>query len=211
MLMAYIHKCGLFLRRSFNGIKPICYSPTTTPEWILLRNVSLVLITMEGISWVSIKIGKPLNKFVREGWNVRVCVLRDKSIPCPEVVKVEMEDDVIEIIEVLSFQARAYKKGDVVKGKEPMPMSGNKVWVIKDQVGGKEESNSVASTSGEKTDIRIPEEAKRVYETPSSVEIVKESSANDAGTWTSKTKKRRKNRKKNLDKALQSDSASQPI
>ncbi|CAN1338066.1 hypothetical protein LINPERPRIM_LOCUS41392 [Linum perenne] len=105
----HIHNSGLVLRRWYTGIKPLNFAPEATPEWILLKKVPLVLITVEGISWISSKIGKPLNKYVREGVNVRVRVMRDQLQQCPEVIKVEVEDDEVEIIEVLSFQAREYR------------------------------------------------------------------------------------------------------
>ncbi|CAN1318075.1 hypothetical protein LINPERPRIM_LOCUS30657 [Linum perenne] len=31
-------------------------------------------------------IGKPVRKFVRDGLDVKVCIIRDKAIPCPESV-----------------------------------------------------------------------------------------------------------------------------
>ncbi|CAN1340785.1 hypothetical protein LINPERPRIM_LOCUS38971 [Linum perenne] len=181
-----------------------------TPEWVLLKKVPPVLITVEGISWVSSKIGKPLNKYVREGVNVRVCVLRDQMKPCPEAVKVEVEENEVETIEVQSFQAREYKQNDSLKGKEAMPVNVEKVWVVKEH-----KQVSEASVSGEKAmpdapgDSEIVAVASAKVSTPSS-ENVAVASASSAGSGTSKTKKRRKNRKKNLDKALQAVSASQP-
>ncbi|CAN1272194.1 hypothetical protein LINPERPRIM_LOCUS14453 [Linum perenne] len=197
----HIHNSGLVLRRWYNGIKPLCFSPAATPEWILLKNVLPVLIIVDGISWVSSKIGKPLNMFVRDGLNVKVCVLRNKAIPCPEIIKVEVEDDIVEDIEILSFQAREYKKEVIGK----VASNGTKAWVAKDKIVSNEKNDCEASASGV-----IPEAAKQVCETPSDVEVVTGSNANGAGTGTSKMKKRRKNRKKNLDKALQSVSAAQP-
>ncbi|CAN1248498.1 hypothetical protein LINPERPRIM_LOCUS6763 [Linum perenne] len=85
--------------------------------------------------------------------NVRVCLLHDKSIPCPEVVKVELDDGVIETIDVMRFQAREYKKDDVVKGKEVMPAGLEKVWVVKDSVGGMDQGHYAASSSGVKAII----------------------------------------------------------
>ncbi|CAN1272196.1 hypothetical protein LINPERPRIM_LOCUS14453 [Linum perenne] len=139
--------------------------------------------------------------FVRDGLNVKVCVLRNKAIPCPEIIKVEVEDDIVEDIEILSFQAREYKKEVIGK----VASNGTKAWVAKDKIVSNEKNDCEASASGV-----IPEAAKQVCETPSDVEVVTGSNANGAGTGTSKMKKRRKNRKKNLDKALQSVSAAQP-
>ncbi|CAN1317569.1 hypothetical protein LINPERPRIM_LOCUS30480 [Linum perenne] len=171
----------------------------------MFKNVPPELITVDGISWVSSKVGKPLNKYVRDGVSIRVCLLRDKSIQCPEMVRVELDDGIIESVEVQRFQAREYKKPEVIK--EPA----EKVWVVK----GK--GHEVATTSGASgavvmQDIPDPIVVAGVVtqcDTPDPVETVKVASA--AGTGTSKTKKRRKNRKKNLDKVLQAASISQPI
>ncbi|CAN1294499.1 hypothetical protein LINPERPRIM_LOCUS22490 [Linum perenne] len=38
----------------------------------MLKNVPPVILTVEGISWISSKIGKPINKFFRDGMNVLV-------------------------------------------------------------------------------------------------------------------------------------------
>ncbi|CAN1314386.1 hypothetical protein LINPERPRIM_LOCUS29315, partial [Linum perenne] len=168
---------------------------------ILLKKVPPVLITVDGISWVSSKIGKPLNKFVRDGLNVKVCVMRNKTVPCPESIKVEVEDDIVEDIEVVNIQAREYKK-EVVDKVVP---NVTKAWVAKDKIVSTGKNDCEASTSGV-----TPETAKQVCETPSSTEVVLGSNTNGAGTGSSKTKKRRKNRKKSLDKALQSVSVAQP-
>ncbi|CAN1319675.1 hypothetical protein LINPERPRIM_LOCUS31350 [Linum perenne] len=66
----------------------------------MFKNVPPELITVDGISWVSSKVGKPLNKYVRDGVSIRVCLLKDKAIPCPEVVKVELDDGIIKTIKV---------------------------------------------------------------------------------------------------------------
>ncbi|CAN1337802.1 hypothetical protein LINPERPRIM_LOCUS37761 [Linum perenne] len=122
----------------------------------MFKNVPPVLVTIEGISWVSSKIGKPLNKFVRNGLNVRVCLVRDGTKPCPEVVKVEVEDGVSETIDVMRFQAREYTKVEDGVSKESVLVNVEKVWVVKDP--GKKVVQDVAGayTSGEKD---IPEGA----------------------------------------------------
>ncbi|CAN1310358.1 hypothetical protein LINPERPRIM_LOCUS28037 [Linum perenne] len=42
------------------------------------------MIDLEGIRWLSSRIGKPMKKFMREGIDVKVCLLRNKTIPCPK-------------------------------------------------------------------------------------------------------------------------------
>ncbi|CAN1261724.1 hypothetical protein LINPERPRIM_LOCUS10964 [Linum perenne] len=39
---------------------------------------------MDGISWIASHVGKPLNHFVRDGLDIKVCLLRDRAIPCLE-------------------------------------------------------------------------------------------------------------------------------
>ncbi|CAN1273452.1 hypothetical protein LINPERPRIM_LOCUS15044 [Linum perenne] len=56
---------------------------------------------VDGISWISNKIGKPLTKFVRDGANIKVCVLRDRAIPCPVVVKIDFSETERFFIEVI--------------------------------------------------------------------------------------------------------------
>ncbi|CAN1341924.1 hypothetical protein LINPERPRIM_LOCUS39322 [Linum perenne] len=149
----------------------------------MFKNVPPELITVDGISWVSSKVGKPLNKYVRDGVSIRVCLLRDKAIPCPEVVKVELDDGIIETIEVQRFQAREYKKSEVFKGKEAMPAE--KVWVVKRSIEDKGHEN--ATTSGtaavqDTTDTTVAGTGV-VYvpcETPDPIDVVKTASV--AGT-----------------------------
>ncbi|CAN1302100.1 hypothetical protein LINPERPRIM_LOCUS25281 [Linum perenne] len=119
----HIHNSGLILRRWSKGISPVCFSPKETPEWIMYKKVPPVMLTNEGISWLSSKIGKPLNKFVREGTYVRVCLLRDMAVPCPASINIELEEggDVI-FIDIVSFQARDYKKD-----------TSKQIWIAKEQ------------------------------------------------------------------------------
>ncbi|CAN1302102.1 hypothetical protein LINPERPRIM_LOCUS25281 [Linum perenne] len=89
----------------------------------MYKKVPPVMLTNEGISWLSSKIGKPLNKFVREGTYVRVCLLRDMAVPCPASINIELEEggDVI-FIDIVSFQARDYKKD-----------TSKQIWIAKEQ------------------------------------------------------------------------------
>ncbi|CAN1244814.1 hypothetical protein LINPERPRIM_LOCUS6255 [Linum perenne] len=58
---------------------------------------------------MSSKLGKPLNRFVRDGTNVRVCVLCDKAIPCPAEMKVNNKGERV-TIPVLQHKPREYKR-----------------------------------------------------------------------------------------------------
>ncbi|CAN1318060.1 hypothetical protein LINPERPRIM_LOCUS30650 [Linum perenne] len=98
----------MFLRRWEKGIKPLDFSAKSTPEWITLRKVPPDVISIEGISWISSMLGKPVKRFVRDGLDVKVCILRDKAVPCPEEIGLEMEEGEICPIAVEQVKAREY-------------------------------------------------------------------------------------------------------
>ncbi|CAN1247495.1 hypothetical protein LINPERPRIM_LOCUS6353 [Linum perenne] len=54
-------------------------------------------------------IGKPLRKFVREGLDIKVCIIRDRAIPCPDSVKL-IDVDEEHVIQVVQAKARDYKR-----------------------------------------------------------------------------------------------------
>ncbi|CAN1301825.1 hypothetical protein LINPERPRIM_LOCUS25146 [Linum perenne] len=83
----------MILRRWEKGVKPIDFSQASKLEWVEFQGVPPELITVDGVSWISSKVGKPMNKFVRDGTNVRVCVLRDRANPFPDEVKVNNEGE----------------------------------------------------------------------------------------------------------------------
>ncbi|CAN1337979.1 hypothetical protein LINPERPRIM_LOCUS37845, partial [Linum perenne] len=49
------------------------------PIWIKFKEVPPELLTPEGVSWLATQLGKPVNKLVRNGFSVKVCVLRKDS------------------------------------------------------------------------------------------------------------------------------------
>ncbi|CAN1318456.1 hypothetical protein LINPERPRIM_LOCUS30820 [Linum perenne] len=51
-----------------------------------------------------------MKNFVHEGLDIKVCLLRNRTIPCPSVVKVELDDGEVCAIEVVQMQAREYGK-----------------------------------------------------------------------------------------------------
>ncbi|CAN1272146.1 hypothetical protein LINPERPRIM_LOCUS14434 [Linum perenne] len=105
----------------------------------MFKKVPPVMVTNEGMSWLSSKIRKPVNKFVREGMNVRVCLLRDRAVPCLDYINVELEEDGEGIcIEIISFQDREYKKDN-----------GKQVWLAKKQ---KDHGPSTSSSGKELLD-----------------------------------------------------------
>ncbi|CAN1288776.1 hypothetical protein LINPERPRIM_LOCUS19993 [Linum perenne] len=148
----------------------------------MLKKVPPVLVTNDGISWVSSKIGKPINKFVRDGLNVKVCLLRDGTKPCPAEVRVEVDDGLIEVIEVQRFQAREYKKVENAEGKRSAPVTVEKEWVVKDPGKAKEQVeiqvHYEASPSGVKEVVEGPVQC----DTPDMGDKGTEVSKNGTGT-----------------------------
>ncbi|CAN1261828.1 hypothetical protein LINPERPRIM_LOCUS11023, partial [Linum perenne] len=90
------------------GIKSLDFSAKSTPKWITLRKVPPDVISVEGISWISSMLGKPIKRFVRDGLDVKVCILRDKTVPCPEGIGLELEEGEICPMEVEQVKAREY-------------------------------------------------------------------------------------------------------
>ncbi|CAN1293055.1 hypothetical protein LINPERPRIM_LOCUS21862 [Linum perenne] len=99
------------MRRWEKGIQPLEIAENQCPEWIIFKNVPPDVISIEGVSWLCSLIGKPLRKFIREGLDVKACIIRDKAIPCPEKLSIEMEDDEIVSIEVVQVKPREYNVG----------------------------------------------------------------------------------------------------
>ncbi|CAN1292692.1 hypothetical protein LINPERPRIM_LOCUS21690, partial [Linum perenne] len=119
---------------------------------IEFRNVPPELYTVHGISWISSKIGKPLTKFVRDGANIRVCVSRDRAIPCPSKVKVDFSDSEKFGIEVMQHKPREYKKG---VGRAIDVQASKSIWLPKEiqgkgyKVNGIEGNGSEPSNKGQ--------------------------------------------------------------
>ncbi|CAN0923003.1 hypothetical protein LINGRAHAP2_LOCUS33351 [Linum grandiflorum] len=77
----------------------------------------------EGLSWVVSQIGHPLSGFVREGLDVKVCVLLAAATACLEEVTVLLEDDERVVIPVSSSKSRLYNKpAPVWKKKASAPL-----------------------------------------------------------------------------------------
>ncbi|CAN1247887.1 hypothetical protein LINPERPRIM_LOCUS6534 [Linum perenne] len=155
----------MFLRRWEKGIKPLDFSAKSTPEWITLRKVPPDVISVEGISWISSMLGNPVKRFVRDGLDVKVCILRDKAVPCPEEIGVEMEEGEICPVAVEQVKAREYSgkmhsvwlpKGSGVH-KEVCLNSGNgdKAIVVENSPVSNENLVKEASSNVEKGDEAV--------------------------------------------------------
>ncbi|CAN1334811.1 hypothetical protein LINPERPRIM_LOCUS36529 [Linum perenne] len=97
-------------------IAPIDLSPKNVPTWIVFKKVPAPLITQEGIGWLSSHIGEPVNNFVRNGLDVKVCLLRDVEAAEVAELSITMEDEEEPIlIEIEYPQARSYSKPKLTK------------------------------------------------------------------------------------------------
>ncbi|CAN1339870.1 hypothetical protein LINPERPRIM_LOCUS38649, partial [Linum perenne] len=97
----HIHNICMIMRTWKKWIQTLDMYVKHVPEWITFKNVPHTMISVDGISWISSMIGTSLKKFVREGLDVRVCIIRDKAIPCPTSLTLILEDGGNIVIEVL--------------------------------------------------------------------------------------------------------------
>ncbi|CAN1261931.1 hypothetical protein LINPERPRIM_LOCUS11072 [Linum perenne] len=79
---------------------PLEVSDKQALELITFKKVPPALLTVEGISWLASLIGKPLKKFVRDKLDVKVYIIRDKVVPCPVSLSLELDDQETCMIEV---------------------------------------------------------------------------------------------------------------
>ncbi|CAN0880798.1 hypothetical protein LINGRAHAP2_LOCUS13853 [Linum grandiflorum] len=117
--------CEWVLQRSWHihhlDIQPLDLSKMAAPQWITLKGVPPLLITLEGIGWIASQVGEPTGKFVRDGLDVKVCVVVDSAETKTEIpVKLGSLGEAV--IEVEYPQARVYKAA----AKVPL-----KRWVVK--------------------------------------------------------------------------------
>ncbi|CAN1216823.1 hypothetical protein LINPERPRIM_LOCUS782 [Linum perenne] len=69
----------MVLRRWIPGIEPIDFTPKEISVWLTLKVVPPTLITPKGVSWLASQVGQPINKYIRDGLDVKVCVIKDLS------------------------------------------------------------------------------------------------------------------------------------
>ncbi|CAN1292909.1 hypothetical protein LINPERPRIM_LOCUS21784 [Linum perenne] len=162
-----------------------------------------------------------MNKFVRDGTNVRVCVLRDRANPFPDEVKVNNEGERV-VIPVFQHKPRVYRRPGTVTE-----------WQVKAKAvdaGGKGKEHDVGAVQTEKADDeggKDPDLSRKeggIPSTPKGLQILVEevqvspvadpieklSSNEGAGTSNSKGKKRKK-RKSKSGGGGESQSSSLPV
>ncbi|CAN1261756.1 hypothetical protein LINPERPRIM_LOCUS10986 [Linum perenne] len=97
----HIHKAPMVTRRWFPGIQPIDFSKDLKPVWVELKDVPAELITPKGISWLVTQFGKPINKFFRLGFTIKVCVLRSTKVQDVSELRLDMGDEEPAVVRVI--------------------------------------------------------------------------------------------------------------
>ncbi|CAN1293420.1 hypothetical protein LINPERPRIM_LOCUS22021 [Linum perenne] len=103
----------MLLRRWTPGVQPIDTSPKELPVWVTFKDVPPALVTHEGISWPATQIGTPINKFIRDGLDIKVCVVKDVEDEVLQSLTIVMDGGVQNSICVECREPRTYKR----KGK----------------------------------------------------------------------------------------------
>ncbi|CAN1268579.1 hypothetical protein LINPERPRIM_LOCUS13233 [Linum perenne] len=105
----HIHHSAMVLRKWKRGITLIDFTPKELPVWVVLKGVPPELITPEGVSWIASQVGSPVNKFVRDCLDTKVCVVCDVSEEIKLEMVVELEDDEVAKIQTEVPSVRTYK------------------------------------------------------------------------------------------------------
>ncbi|CAN1338917.1 hypothetical protein LINPERPRIM_LOCUS38276 [Linum perenne] len=135
----HIHREPMIVR-NYPGVEPANFAKELKPVWVEFRGVPPELLTPEGVSWLATQLGKPVNKLVRNRFNVQVCVLRKELDDRFSELKVEMIEGKQAVIQINFLEGRVYKKtgpSRVYQQKVVAASSSN-------------EGNASASPSGEK-------------------------------------------------------------
>ncbi|CAN1292240.1 hypothetical protein LINPERPRIM_LOCUS21476 [Linum perenne] len=129
----HVHHTALVLRRWYAGIEPLDLTEKPAPVWVTMEKVPPQLITVEGVSWLASQLGKPVNKFIREGLTVKVCVyLKEDS---KDVLIVAIDGKQIDI-EIKYPKVRQFSNAS------------KKIWQVKDvEVVGSEASKDPISVA----------------------------------------------------------------
>ncbi|CAN1340137.1 hypothetical protein LINPERPRIM_LOCUS38739 [Linum perenne] len=67
------------------GIQPMDFTPKEISTWVILKVVPPSL-TPDDISWLASLIASPINKFIRNGLDVKVCLLKPRLTAVTELV-----------------------------------------------------------------------------------------------------------------------------
>ncbi|CAN1262327.1 hypothetical protein LINPERPRIM_LOCUS11243 [Linum perenne] len=197
----------MIMRRWVRGIKPVVMDDGHIPKWITFQKVPPAAVTIEGISWLSSLIGKPLRKFVREGLDIKVCIIRDRDIPCPDTVRL-IDVDEEHVIQVIQAKARDYKREVKKQIYVPKVNAGTKAKVTEPEHKEANMANGEENKDGNEVEVIV------------NVEEVESNYAGNEGTHTpvgdeaqqrqstvgkkKRPKRKKKSAKKNLENELKS-------
>ncbi|CAN1762255.1 hypothetical protein LINPERHAP1_LOCUS8283 [Linum perenne] len=96
------------------GIEPLDLSPKAKPTWITFCKVPPTLLREEGVSWLASQYGKPIHKHVREGLNVKVCILRGERSNQNRELKIHLGKGEMVTIAVEFPSARGFRSTEKV-------------------------------------------------------------------------------------------------
>ncbi|CAN1248536.1 hypothetical protein LINPERPRIM_LOCUS6779 [Linum perenne] len=96
-------------------IAPLTFVPQEKPVWITFSGMSPMLLTNEGISWLASQYGKSIHRFVREGFTVRVCVLRGELENGKDELNIRMGKGEYRVVKVSFPVARSYAQKKTAK------------------------------------------------------------------------------------------------
>ncbi|CAN1217608.1 hypothetical protein LINPERPRIM_LOCUS1068 [Linum perenne] len=93
----------------------------------MLKKVPPTLITPQGVSSMASQVGQPIKKYIRDGMDVKVCVIKDvseetKTSPNIVLARGEKKTIAIEYPEPRSYKRRSDSVW-TVKAKAPIPRS----------------------------------------------------------------------------------------
>ncbi|CAN1334130.1 hypothetical protein LINPERPRIM_LOCUS36271 [Linum perenne] len=91
----HVHNTTLVLRRWYARIEPVDLSKKPAPVRVSMENVPPQIIIVEGVSWLASQLGKPVNKFIREGLTVKVCMYL--NLDSKDVLTVVIGDKQVDI------------------------------------------------------------------------------------------------------------------
>ncbi|CAN1302186.1 hypothetical protein LINPERPRIM_LOCUS25328 [Linum perenne] len=89
--------------------EPVNFAKELKPFWVEFKEVPPELLTPEGVSWLATQLGKPVNKLVRNGFCVKVCVLRKASEGVISELVVEMSGGRLYTVTVSFLEGKVYK------------------------------------------------------------------------------------------------------
>ncbi|CAN1289537.1 hypothetical protein LINPERPRIM_LOCUS20323 [Linum perenne] len=184
----HAHNTGMIMRKWARGIRPVVIPDGQCPEWITFQRVPPAAISQEGISWLSSLIGKPVRNFVRDGLDIKVCIIRDKAIPCPESLKI-LDEDEQHIIQVIQAKARIYTNKTFDR-----QVYRPKVVRVEPEV---KSDHGTTSPEVVVATLIYPEKEVQTQSSPV-IQMEPSSKGQDEGSGGKKTKKRRKNAKRKL-------------